>query len=392
MKSILVQKYGGTSVASPALMQTIARSIKPLILKHRIVVVVSAMGKTTDQLLAQAQDKKITNAKDLDAFVAQGENISANTFCEVLKSMGVSACVLLGHEVPIRTNANFGSALIQTINPHNITNAFENVDVVVVPGFQGVYENHITTLGRGGSDLTAVALSVCLGAEYCEIYTDVPGVMTTDPKLYDEPRMLKHLGYDEMIAFSYAGAKVLQARCVVLAKRYGMPIVVKSSFEEGPGTWVGKEHKVERQRISGVAVKNKQTIVSIQLPQDQILNMKQALQGASCHVLSFRSQNAQAYFDLAFDHENEITKRLKEISDVTVVHQRNAACVAIVGSGLMIQEELFFDVQEALCKKNIEVFGSYLEDAALSLIISVEQSNQAVRVLHEHFHLEKEPN
>ena len=132
MKSILVQKYGGTSVASPALMQTIARSIKPLILKHRIVVVVSAMGKTTDQLLAQAQDKKITNAKDLDAFVAQGENISANTFCEVLKSMGVSACVLLGHEVPIRTNANFGSALIQTINPHNITNAFENVDVDIL--------------------------------------------------------------------------------------------------------------------------------------------------------------------------------------------------------------------------------------------------------------------
>src|SRR6266568_8057871 len=260
MGQLIVQKYGGSSVADPEKIKNVARRVAESAAHgHRIVVVVSAMGKTTDALVALAH--AITPAPDLremDTVLATGEQVTIGLLAMALNSMGHPACSFTGQQVGMITDGAHTRARIRRITAERIHAGLEAGKIVVVAGFQGTTESgDITTLGRGGSDLTGVALAAALTADVCEIFTDVDGVYTADPRIVPTARRIPVISYEEMLEMAACGAKVLQVRCVEYARRYGMRIHVRSSFSNRPGTWVRErteeEPGMEQAIISGVA-------------------------------------------------------------------------------------------------------------------------------------------
>lgn len=392
MKPIIVQKYGGTSVATEDHMKKVVQRIEQKIDSHRVVVVVSAMGNTTDVLIEKARKQNVTTAKELDTLVSKGENQSAEKFQQVLLDDGIASKVMNAFDIPIRTNGDYGQALIESINPQSILSAFNEVDVVIVPGFQGVFENTVTTLGRGGSDLTAVALSVSLGVDQCEIYTDVPGVMTTDPKVLDQARVLPHVSFDEMITLAYGGASVLQPRCVVLAKRYQLPIAVRSSFEDAPGTTVGKEKNVENVIISGIALKAHQIHTTITYPKGNHTTLMKELPSFCSSVLRVRNFEENVHLEILLQNQEKDQFDQWVSKHAVSVEQHPMSAVTIVGTGLRIQKEIFFEVQNQLLSNQIELLGTTISDGRICLMVPDVDGEKTIRVIHKYFGLEKEPN
>lgn len=239
---LIVQKYGGSSLADVTRIRNAARRIAEAAGQgHRLVVVVSAQGDTTDELIEKAQ--AITpkpGTRELDAYLSAGEQLSAGLMVMALEDMGVPAVSLTGWQAGLLTDCNHGDARIYGLHNHRVMQELENGNVVVVAGFQGISpENNVTTLGRGGSDTTAVALAAFLKADVCQIYTDVDGVYEADPRRFPDARRYDRLSYDKMLALIANGAQVLHDRCVELAKAYGLSIEVLSSFTDTPGTVVG---------------------------------------------------------------------------------------------------------------------------------------------------------
>ncbi|MGH7822348.1 MAG: aspartate kinase, partial [Candidatus Binatia bacterium] len=255
--SLIVQKYGGTSVGSIDRIREVARRIASYREGgHRLVVVVSAMAGETNRLLALARQVARNPAeRETDALVASGEQVSAALLALALHDLGIGAMSFLGHQVQIATDSAFGRARIKSIDNRRLLATLEKGAIAVVAGFQGVdAHNNITTLGRGGSDTTGVALAAALGADLCEIFTDVEGVFTADPRIVPEARKLERISYDEMLELASLGARVLQIRSVEFAKRYRVPVHVRSSFSDSPGTLVVQEEKrMEDILVSGVA-------------------------------------------------------------------------------------------------------------------------------------------
>jgi aspartate kinase len=269
--ALVVQKYGGTSVGDVDRIRNVARRvIRTRDKGHQVVVVVSAMAGETDKLIRLAQ--QITpdpDEREMDVLVSTGEQITIALFTMTLKSMGCDAKSYLGFQIKIATDSAFGKARITGIESEKMLEDLRNGRIVVVAGFQGVDESeNITTLGRGGSDTTAVAVAAAIRADVCEIYTDVDGVYTTDPNVCPKARKLSRISYDEMLEMASLGAKVLQIRSVEFAKKYDVPIHVRSSFNENPGTIVCKEEKeMERVVVSGVTYnKNEAKIEVMRVP------------------------------------------------------------------------------------------------------------------------------
>ncbi len=257
--ALLVQKYGGTSVGSIDRIKAVAdRVIRSRQQDDRVVVVVSAMAGETNRLFQLAdQLSDSPNARETDVLVATGEQVSAALLAIRLQALGHPTVSFLAHQLKITTDSRHGAARIKSIECDRLTTALEAGNIVVVAGYQGVdAKGDITTLGRGASDLTAVALAAALKASVCEIYTDVDGVYTADPNICPKARRLDRISYDEMLEMAGLGAKVLQLRSVELARRYGVPLFVRSSFGEGSvGTWVGREDKsMENVLVSGVTL------------------------------------------------------------------------------------------------------------------------------------------
>src|SRR5438046_4527595 len=250
---VIVQKYGGTSVGSAARIRRVSRRIANTIKQgQQVVAVVSAMGHTTDRLIALAQSVNAEPpARELDMLVANGETITAPLVAMCLQGMGVPAISLSGAQAGVRTSEHHSRARIRDIKPDRILDALAKKQVPVVAGFQGVTEElEITTLGRGGSDTTAVALAAALRAESCEIYTDVDGIYTADPRVVKAARKLSHIQYDEMLELAAVGARVMHSRAVEIGELYGVPIHVRSSFCDGVGTTVVAQVAMEdRQRV-----------------------------------------------------------------------------------------------------------------------------------------------
>ncbi|MBI2462285.1 MAG: aspartate kinase [Candidatus Rokubacteria bacterium] len=404
--ALIVQKYGGSSVADPEKIQGVARRVVETAEQgHRVVVVVSAMGKTTDQLVGLAQ--AITpspDARELDMLLATGEQVSSALLAMALQARGRAARSFTGHQVGILTDAAHTRARIQRIETEKIARALEAGEIAVVAGFQGVTaEDDITTLGRGGSDLTAVALAGALGAEVCEIYTDVDGVYTADPGIVPEARKLGRISYEEMMEMASLGAKVLQARSVEFAKKHGVPVHVRSSFKPDPGTLVTREDPgMEDAVVTAVTHDRSEAKVSILRVPDrpgiaaQIFGTV-AEQGIVVDMI-VQNISRDGYTDISFTLPRgdraravgvleEVARRIEAAG---VTYEDRIAKVSMVGVGMRSHSGVAARMFATLAKEGINILMISTSEIKISCVIEDKYTELAVRALHEAFGLGKE--
>jgi len=403
--ALVVQKYGGTSVGSIEKIKNVANKVAALKRAgNDVAVVLSAMSGETDRLLNLAHDiTSDPDERELDSLVSTGEQITVTLLAMVLNSMGYRARSFLGFQIPIRTDDAFGKARILEINGSIIKKEWQRGAVVIVAGFQGVdFQNNITTLGRGGSDTSAVAVAAALNADVCEIYTDVDGVYTADPNICQDARRLDKISYDEMLELARAGAKVLQARSVEMAKKYDVPLLVKSTFTETGGTLVSKEDKdMEKEVVSGVTQDKDQaklTIVSVPDRPGIAAEIFGPL-AAENIVVDMIIQNASVNgnTDITFTISCKESKRAKKIvEDIAaaigakeVIINEKVAKVSIVGAGMVSHSGVAAKMFSTLFKENINIMMISTSEIKISCVIEAKYTELAVMALHDAFELGK---
>ncbi len=403
---LIVQKYGGTSVANLERMRAVAeRIIKYKKEGHDIVVVVSAMAGETDRLIHLAK-QIISNPppRELDLLISTGEQISSALLSIMLYSLGYPSISFLGFQIPIYTTDLFNKARIKEIKGEKIKNELYQGKIVVVAGFQGVTEKgDITTLGRGGSDTTAVALAAALKADLCEIYTDVEGVYTADPRIVRNARKLKKISYEEMLEMASSGAKVLEMRSVELAMIYKVPLIVKSSFINSEGTLITEEdEEMEKVLVSGITYSRNEARISIYGVPDRPGVAAQIFGpiGENGIIVDMIIQTARpdGKADLSFtvprtDYKQtlEIIKEVgKTLGAEKVEGDDKIAKVSIVGAGMRTHSGVATKMFSTLAKHNINIMMISTSEIKLSCVIDEKYTELAVRALHEAFQLENE--
>jgi len=398
---LLVQKYGGTSVGSiERIKQVAAKVIRAKRVGHDVVVVVSAMAGETNRLLGLAHEiAEIPDEREKDVLLASGEQVSVALLTLALKEVGQPARSYLGHQVRIETDSAYGKARILSIDSTKIVQAIKAGDVVVVAGFQGVDEDdNITTLGRGGSDTSAVALAAFLNAEACEIYTDVDGVFTADPGICPQARKLARISYDEMIELASTGAKVLEIRSVEFAKNYSVPVHVRSTFSDVEGTWlVNEEESMNDVLVSGVASdKNEAKITLVRVPDQPGLAAQIFGPIADAHiVVDMIIQNASedGTTDLTFtvpkaDHKKALSimeKALPAVHAKGIAVDTEIAKVSVVGVGMRTHAGVAAKMFQVLAAEGINIEMISTSEIKISVVINAKYTELAVRVLHEAF-------
>jgi aspartate kinase len=403
--ALIVQKYGGTSVADLNRIRNVARRVaKTRQEGNEVVVVVSAMAGETDRLLQlAAQTGENPDLREVDNLISTGEQVSVALLALTLNSLGVPAKSFLGSQIRIITDNAFGKARIQKIEVQRLQKELKEGRVPVVAGFQGVdHEGNITTLGRGGSDTTGVAIAAALQADMCEIYTDVDGVYTTDPNICPEAQKLAQITYDEMMEMASLGAKVLQIRSVELAKKYNVPIHVRSSFSDKPGTIVTKEvERMEKVLVSGVTYnKNEARITIVRVPDKPGIAARifNPISEANIVVdMIIQNSSADGYTDLTFtvpkaDFKKTlklVKKTAEEIKAQEVLADENIAKVSIVGAGMVNHPGVAAKMFAALAKENINIIMISTSEIKISCVVEAKYGELAVRVLHKAFGLEK---
>ena len=399
--SLLVQKYGGTSVGSiERIKQVAAKIVTAKRARHDIVVVVSAMAGETNRLLSLAHEiAEIPDEREKDVLLASGEQVSVALLTLALKELGQPARSYLGHQVRIETDNAYGKARILSIDSTKIVQALNEGDVVVVAGFQGVDEDdNITTLGRGGSDTSAVALAAFLNAAACEIYTDVEGVFTADPGICPQARKLARISYDEMIELASIGAKVLEIRSVEFAKNFSVPVHVRSSFSDAEGTWlVNEEESMNDVLVSGVASdKNEAKITLIRVPDQPGLAAQIFGPIADAHiVVDMIIQNASedGTTDLTFTVPKTDHKKALDIMEKTLsaVHAKgikvdtDIAKISVVGVGMRTHAGVAAKMFQVLAAEGINIEMISTSEIKISVVIDAKYTELAVRVLHDAF-------
>jgi aspartate kinase len=397
----LVQKYGGTSVATIELIKEVAKKIRAAKRSGAdLVVVVSAMAGETNRLVALAhQISEIPDEREKDVLLASGEQVSIALLTLALKELGQPARSFLGHQVRIETDNAYGKARIRNIDSTKILQSLKSGEVVVVAGFQGVDEaDNITTLGRGGSDTSAVALAAFLNAAACEIYTDVEGVFTTDPGLCPAARKLARISYDEMMELASTGAKVLDIRSVEFAKKFSVPVHVRSSFVDGEGTWlVTEDESMDDMLVSGVSYdKSEAKITLLRVPDRPGLAAQVFGPIADAHiVVDMIIQNASedGTTDLTFtvpkaDHKKALSiveKTLPVIHAKGVKIDTDMAKVSVVGVGMRTHAGVAAKMFEVLGREGINIEMISTSEIKISVVIDAKYTELAVRVLHDAF-------
>lgn len=396
-----VQKYGGTSVGSPDRIRLVAQRIKRLYEQgHDVAVVASAMSGETNRLLALGREISTEpSPREIDSLVSTGEQVSCALLAMALHDIGVPAVSLLGHQVRIQTDSSFGRARIRSIDVSRIERAFAERAVAVVAGFQGVDDDqNITTLGRGGSDTTGVAIAAAIKADSCEILTDVQGVYTTDPRVCKDATKLDRISYDEMLELASLGAKVLQIRSVEFAKRYGVRVHVRSSFDDSEGTWVvPEEENMEEILVSGVAFERDQAKVTIEGVPDSpglAASIFVPLADASL-VIDMIVQNVgiDGHTDVTFtvaEAELKATKAVAEkvaaaIGARSVSSQSGLGKVSVVGLGMRNHAGVAARMFEVLASESINIRMISTSEIKISVVVGNDQVDAAVKALHSAF-------
>lgn len=402
---IIVQKFGGTSVGSVERIQNVAnRVIQEKDAGNDVVVVVSAMGKSTDQLVDLAgQLTSKPSKREMDMLLTTGEQITISLLSMALIEKGYDAISFTGWQAGIETESTHGNARITNIYPQKINKELEKGKVVVVAGFQGVaVEGQITTLGRGGSDTTAVALAAALKADKCDIYTDVTGVFTTDPRFVKEARKLESISYDEMLELANLGAGVLHPRAVEFAKNYNIPLEVRSSMENERGTIIEEEAEMEQNLIvRGIAFEDQVTRVSVLGLPNELTTLSTifstlAKNGLNVDIIiqNTTTDNKTSISFSVKTNDLEDTIRVleqykEELGYERVESESGLAKVSIVGSGMVSNPGVAAEMYDVLAKQGIEVKMVSTSEIKVSTVISQAHMVSAVDTLHNAFELSK---
>ena len=400
---LIIQKYGGTSVGNVEKINNVARRVRSARQDgNDVIVVVSAMGEETDRLLDLARD--ITDQPDereQDVLVSTGEQVTSSLLAMALNSLGVNARSLLAYQIKIQTNSAFGKARILKIDSKRLLRELKDGKVLVIAGFQGIDENNnITTLGRGGSDTSAVAIAAALKADICEIYTDVAGVFTTDPNICPDARKLDRISYDEMLEMASMGAKVLQTRSVQFAKKYQVTIHVRSTFKESTGTIVTKEDRdMESVIVSGVTYdKDEAKITVIKVPDMPGIASRLFTPISEANIvvdMIIQNVSKDGLTDLTFTVPRADFKKVMELVTVTareinaqdVLADTNIAKVSIVGMGMRSHSGVASKMFTVLAREGINIMMISTSEIKISCVIESKYTELAVRILHEAFGL-----
>ncbi len=404
--ALIVQKYGGTSVGDVKRIGNVAKRVaKTFDQGNDVVVVLSAMAGVTDNLIDLANQVTDTpDKRELDVLLATGEQTTVALLAMMLQSMNYSAKSLLGYQAEILTNSRFSSARIANIRATRIKKLIGEGNIVVVAGFQGCdSEGDITTLGRGGSDTSAVAIAAAIEADTCEIFTDVDGIYTADPNICDRAGKLEKISYDEMLEMSSLGAKVLQIRSVEFAKKYNVPVHVRSSFNEEEGTMVVHEDSdMERLVVSGVTCNKNESRITLKKVPDQpgvASKIFTLIADAGIQVdMIIQNFRSQGQTDLSFtvpraDFGNalEITKKIaKEINAAEVLTAEKIAKVSVTGVGMKNHSGVAAKMFSTLAEENINIRLISTSEIRISCVIEEKYAELAVRVLHSAFGLDKD--
>ena len=398
---LIVQKYGGTSVGSIDRIQEVAERVAATRdTGHQVAVVLSAMSGETNRLLALArQVAEQPDARESDVLVSTGEQVSIALLAMALKAKGIPAVSLLGHQVQIETDAAYGRARITQVRTPRLSSTLKDDKIIVIAGFQGVNtQQDITTLGRGGSDTTAVAIAAALQADVCEIYTDVDGVYSADPRICPHAHKLERISYDEMLELASLGAKVLQIRSVEFAKRYQVPVHVRSSFSQDEGTWlVPEDQSMEEVTVSGVTSDLDQAKITLMrvpdrpglaaklfapIAQDNIV-VDMILQNASV------DEKTDVTFTVPRGDVHKALERVKnvapEIGAEDVVYDTEVVKVSIVGLGMRSHAGVASRMFEVLAAEGINIQMISTSEIKISIVIAAKYAELAVRVLHDAF-------
>ena len=406
--ALIVQKYGGTSVADPDRIKSVADHVA-FTRRHGndVVVVVSAMGKTTDNLLGLANAvSDVHPGREMDMLLTTGERISMALLSMALAGVGVEAVSFTGSQVGIITDTIHTKAKILEVKGDRVRDALAEGKVVVVAGFQGVStDSEITTLGRGGSDTTAVALAAALNADVCEIYTDVTGVFSADPRIAPQARKLSHLQFDEMLEMAGVGSKVLALRSVEFARNHNVPIHVRSSFTWEHGTWVSTEksqgeNSMEEPIISGVvhdASESKVTVVGVPDRPGISASLFENLANANINVdMIVQNTSKDGLTDISFTvpkadmqvAEDIVSRVSKEINAQGVSHESDIAKVSLVGAGMKTSPGVAAKMFRVLADNNINIHMISTSTIRVSVVVSASDMESAVRSLHTAFGLD----
>ena len=404
-KHIIVQKYGGSSVANIDRIKTVAKRILSSKKKNNgIVVIVSALGDTTDELEDLAFSiTKNPPEREMDMLMSTGEQISCALLAMAIKAQGHDAISFTGTQVGIRTDKSHTKARIESISARRIRKALSENKIVIVAGFQGINkDDDITTLGRGGSDLSAVALAQTLKAKVCEIYTNVNGIYTTDPRIVKQAQKIKTITFDEMLEMASLGAQVMQVRSIEVAKRFNIPIHVRSSFSKGEGTMIVKKtSKLEEIVVQGVTSSKSEAKITICAVPDQPgiaakIFTEISKTGANVDIIGqnvSHTRHTDISFTVpkkglskAFAAAKKIAKKIK----AGEVHQdKNIARISIIGSGMRSHHGIAAKMFQTLAKNKINIEMIATSEISISCIINSVQAIKAVKALHKAFQLEK---
>ena len=406
MNKLIVKKFGGTSVANAERIEAVADLVAKSVEEgNEVVVVLSAMGKSTDELIKLSKDiNPNPDLREYDALVSTGEQISVALLAMALQKRNIKGKSFTAYQLGIRTNSMHSRARILDVQVEKIKNEISNGVVPVITGFQGMNdEGDITTLGRGGSDTTGVALAVALEASECQIYTDVDGVFTTDPRLYDKARLLKKVTFEEMLELSSMGAKVLQLRAVEYASKYKMPIRVLSSFSAGEGTLIEEEDEsMERPIVSGISSIDSEAKLTLRGVPDipgvaakilgpiseagievDVIVQNISAENTTDFTFTVNEANAAAAEAILLEMSNSFGGGLVEVdSDI--------AKISIVGRGMRAHAGIASKMFEALANKEINILLITTSEIKISVVIKKDSMKDAIASLHEAFDLDKE--
>lgn len=403
--ALVVQKYGGTSMGSIERIRNVAKRVaKTYDEGNELVVVVSAMSGETNKLVALANEMcEFPSDREYDVMVATGEQVSMSLLAMCLESMGYKAKSYCGFQLPIITDSSFSKARIEEIDDKRVREDLKNGVIVVVAGFQGIdRQGNITTLGRGGSDTSAVAVAAAMKADVCEIYTDVDGVYTTDPRIVAEASKLEKISYDEMLEMASLGSKVLQIRSVEFAKKFDVVVHVRSSFNDNPGTLVTKEDaEMESVLVSGISYNKDEAKISVLRVPDRpgiAAKIFSPLSEANITVdMIIQNVSHDGLNDMTFTvPKADFKKALKIVQETSaaigggsVTSDENIAKVSIIGVGMRSHSGVACKMFETLSHEGINILMISTSEIKISCIIEMKYTELAIRVLHEAFALDK---